>query len=417
MHYGTRPLANSAKPKKRRTHLKTRITALLFLAVIIGYLGIATIRTPALTLEPTLSTVTAAQTTPEGPLNWPAYGQAAVGAINYGVLDTNGAQTPVPTASTAKIMTAYAILRAKPLALGNYTSPMITLTQTDVDIYNQCVVMDCSVALVQAGEQISEYQALQAILLPSANNMAKSLAIWAFGSMEAYLAYANNLAEEMGLNQTHFADASGYAPETVSTANDLVKLSIEAMKHPVFREIVGQESAVIPVAGKIYNVNGLLGRDNLIGLKTGNTEQAGGVFVAAATHEVSGQTITVITAVMGGPTLVRSMLDSMPLINSAKQNFTLETVLPKGSTVGYYSAPWLDDQVALKTSADVSLVKWRGSAVITGSDIQSIKAPTTTNTKVGTVTVTSIGNRASTDVVTSKPITPPSLAWRVRHPF
>ncbi len=368
-------------------------------------------------LEPTVSTVTAAQTTPEGPLSWPAYGQAAVGAIDYGVLDNNGTQTPVPTASTAKIMTAYAILRKKPLELGNYTSPMITLTQADVDIYNRCVVMDCSVALVQAGEQISEYQALQAIMLPSANNMAESLAIWAFGSMDAYLAYANNLAEEMNLSQSHFADASGYSPETVSTANDLVKLSIEAMKNPVFREIVGQESAVIPVAGKIYNVNGLLGRDNLIGLKTGNTEQAGGVFVAAATQEISGQTITVITAVMGGPNLVRTMLDSMPLINSVKQNFARETVLTKGSTVGYYNAPWLDNQIALKTSKDVSLVKWKGSTVTTSSDIQSIKVTTTTRTKVGTVTVSSTGSRASTDVVTSEPITPPSLAWRVRHPF
>jgi D-alanyl-D-alanine carboxypeptidase (penicillin-binding protein 5/6) len=386
-------------------------------AVILGYLGAVTVRTPALTLEPTVSTVTAAQTTPEGSLNWPAYGQAAVGAVDYGVLDTHGAQTPVPTASTAKIMTAYAILREKPLEQGNYLGPMITLTQADVDIYNKCVVMDCSVALVQAGEQISEYQALQAILLPSANNIAESLAIWAFGSMDAYLAYANNLATEMGLTESHFADASGYSPQTTSTANDLVKLSIEAMKNPVFREIVGQESAVIPVAGKIYNVNGLLGRDDLIGLKTGNTEQAGGVFVAAATHDVGGKTITVITAIMGGPTLVRSMLDSLPLIASAKQNFARETVLAKDSTVGYYSAPWLNDQIALKTSRDISLVKWKGSAVTTNSNVQDIKTPAKVGTAVGTVTVSTLGDKASSPVVTGEAIPKPSLAWRLQHPF
>jgi D-alanyl-D-alanine carboxypeptidase (penicillin-binding protein 5/6) len=44
---------------------------------------------------------------------------------------------------------------------------------------------------VQLGEELSEYQALQALLLPSANNIAETLARWAFGSIDAYNAYAN----------------------------------------------------------------------------------------------------------------------------------------------------------------------------------------------------------------------------------
>jgi D-alanyl-D-alanine carboxypeptidase (penicillin-binding protein 5/6) len=402
------------KRSKRRLRLWPLVLAVLF---VVGYVGLVSVRTPALSLAPTVSSLAATQTSPEGSLAWPGYGQAAVGAVGYGLLDTHGAQVAVPTASTAKIMTAYAILKAKPLTPGQTESPIITFTQADVDIYNDCLQKDCSVALVAAGEQISEYQALQAILLPSANNVAASLAIWAFGSIDAYTAYANNLAAEMGLSNTHLADASGLSPETVSTAGDLVTLSIEAMKNPVFAEIVAQPNAQIPVAGKIYNVNGLLGRDNIIGLKTGNTEQAGGVFVTAATHEVNGQKITIITAVMGGPTLVRSMLDSLPLLNSAKQNFAAETVLRKGSTVGYYTAPWLDNQTPLKTDSDIVLVKWKGSAVTTASDIQNLRIPLDAGATVGTVTVRTAGNAASANVVAGSAIPGPSLTWRLRHPF
>lgn len=388
---------------------------LLALLVVAVYTFLAVIRVPALELQPSVN-FPATQTTPAQPLTWPGYGQAAVGAVGYGVLATNGAQTPVPTASTAKIMMALSLLRTKPLADGQTTTPLITMTQRDVDIYNACLAKDCSVALVANGEQISEYQALQALLLPSANNMAESLAIWAFGSVDNYVNYANKLAAELGMNETHIADASGFSPQTVSSARDLITLSLEALKEPVFADIVSQPSAVIPVAGKIYNTNGLLGRDGIVGLKTGNTEEAGGVFVIAAKHVVNGQTITVVASVMGGPNLTRAMLDSVPLLASAKKNFSVATVIPKDTVIGSYDTPWAGT-VPLRTARDLNLLVWNGAAISTTHSVQPLQLPTKQGAPVGTISATSAGTTGTTPIVTDATIDKPSLQWRLRHPW
>ena len=118
-------------------------------------------------------------------LTWPVHGEAAVGAVGYGVLATHGDQKAQPTASAAKIMTALAILKQHPLNLGQQ-GPTLTLTQADVDSYNTYVAEDGSVAKVAAGEQITEYQLLEALLLPSADNIADTLAKWSYGSISSY---------------------------------------------------------------------------------------------------------------------------------------------------------------------------------------------------------------------------------------
>jgi D-alanyl-D-alanine carboxypeptidase (penicillin-binding protein 5/6) len=369
---------------------------------------------PALSLAPSV-TASAPQTSQAVALNWPKYGQAAVGASNLGVLASHGSQTSVPMASTAKIMTALAVLNAKPLSPGQTATPVITLTQHDLDIYTSVVAKNGSVVLVAAGERMSEYQALQALLLPSANNMADSLAIWAFGSLHAYTTYANRLAAQLGLDGTHLADASGFSPATISTARNLVQLSLVAMKNPVFADIVGQSSAVIPVAGEIHNRNFLLGRDNIIGIKTGHTDQSGGVFVSAATHHVGGQTVTVIASVMGGPNISRAILDSVPLLASAEKNLAQRTVVKKGTSVGTYTVPWAS-KVSLKTTGDLKLIVWGGSSIVTTHKIETLHVTARASTPVGTAAATSGGVSTQVPVVTSSRITRPSFWWRMMHP-
>lgn len=402
--------------KKHRSR-RLRWLAVLFCAALIGYLYVVASHAPALGLRPTTVQIPASKTTVQAGLDWPSYGEAAVGAEGYGVLATHGKQTPVPTASTAKIMLALSVLRVKPLQEGQIYKPVITLKQHDVDIYNHFVAEDGSVALVAAGENISEYQALQALLLPSANNMADSLAIWAFGSTATYTKYANSYAAQLGLNGAHFDDPSGYSPKTVSTAEDLIKLSLVAMENPVFSEIVAQPSAEIPVAGKIYNVNGLLGKHDIVGVKTGNTDEAGGVFVVASTRTINGKELTVVAAVMGGPNLVRAMLDSVPLVQSAKQNFTAQTILPKDSLVGSYTVPWSDKKILLKTTTDLQVIAWKGTPVTTTSSLQNMTAPLDKGSTVGSITAKTNGATDKVTIVASESIHQPSFGWRLTHPF
>src|SRR5438105_6320398 len=69
-------------------------------------------------------------------VSWPSAGQHAVGMVGQGVLATKGDQTPVPTASVAKVMLALVVLQKKPLKAGQQ-GPTITITPDDVAMYQQ----------------------------------------------------------------------------------------------------------------------------------------------------------------------------------------------------------------------------------------------------------------------------------------
>jgi D-alanyl-D-alanine carboxypeptidase (penicillin-binding protein 5/6) len=331
----------------------------------------------------------------------------------------HGAETPVPTASTAKLITALTVLQQKPLKAGEQ-GPTVTLHDSDVALYNNYVAQDGSLVKVQAGEQISEYQMLQTMMLPSANNIADSIAIWAFGSLQNYASAANQYLSSLGLVTTHVgSDASGLSPTTTSTAHDMVQIGELVMKDPVLSGIVGQSTASgIPVVGTITNVNMLLGTDNIIGIKTGNSDQAGGAFVSASRTTVNGKQVTVVTALMDSPSLFQAMKDSLPLIRSAQNNFSTTPVVRARSTVGSYTAPWGGSVKAVATN-DVSATLWNGSTVSPQVSLKKTDAKTTTHTTIGTVSVPAspFSNRATSPVELQSSPPPPSIGWRLSHPF
>jgi D-alanyl-D-alanine carboxypeptidase (penicillin-binding protein 5/6) len=360
--------------------------------------------------QPTIPTKSQAVT-----IQWPSYGQASIGAVGYGTLGTNGEQKALPTASVAKVMTALAVLKQKPLKTGQQ-GPIITIDEQDVEEYNRTVAMDGSNVPVMLGEEISEYQALQALLLPSANNMAHTLAKWAYGSEENYLRFVNNFAKSLGMENTNFDDPSGYSPETVSTSQDLVKLAVNAMDNPVIAEIAAQKVADIPVAGQIYNINMLLGRNGIVGVKTGNTEQAGGCFMAAAVREINGKKVIAVSVIMGAPNLSVALRDSMPLIQSVLAGFSEVTIAKAGDQVGTFNQPWAKP-IPLIVRSDLRGIVWQDSSV--GAELK-IDNPTTmvaAGSKVGTITLNAGRNTAESNVVINQDTSAPSLAWRLRPRF
>lgn len=176
--------------KRSRKNLRRVLVVLLFVLAI-GIYSLSAWLIPLPT--PTITTITPNFKTDTKPiLKWPNYGQAAIGTPDYGVLAQNGKMTPKPIASIAKVVTALAILKAFPLSAGE-NGPTITISHDDVLDYQSAYSQGQSVIPVVAGEKLTEYQALEAMLLPSANNIAELLANWAFGSTTAYLDYANNL--------------------------------------------------------------------------------------------------------------------------------------------------------------------------------------------------------------------------------
>ena len=350
-------------------------------------------------------------------LAWPSQGQAAVGINPSGVLALHGDEQPVPIASTAKVLTALMVLKKHPLAL-RQSGPKILITADDVRLYDNYLASNGSVTAVADGETLTQYQMLQAILLPSANNIADSLAIWAFGSLTNYASFANNYSRQLGLTHTHVgSDASGFDPSTVSTAHDLVLIGEAAMQDPVLAEIVGQSSASVPVAGTIQNVNGLLGTNGIVGVKTGNTDQAGGVFLAAQQAIISGKSLVLISAVVGTPTLFDAMKSSLPLLDSAQHNFTRTHLVTAHTTIGSYAAPWGSTTTAI-TAGSIASVVWNGSTVTPIVDLQTLSVPAKAQTMTGTLRLpqSTFGPALTASVVTTTALGRPSWLWRLTHP-
>ena len=230
---------------------------------------------------------------------WPAYGQAAV-RIGQSQIQASPSQHAVPIASVAKVMTAYLVLRDHPLRSGQ-AGPTIALTDADVADTDRRRERRESVVSVADGEELTERQALQALLLPSANNIAVVLARWDDGSISRFVSRMNAAARSLGMTHTRYTDPSGYDNTTVSTAADQVRSAIRAMRLPAFAKIVSTSTVTLPVAGAVDNTNTLLGHDGFVGVKTGSDDAAGGCFAFRAIRSIHGKRTTITGVVLGQP--------------------------------------------------------------------------------------------------------------------
>ena len=269
---------------------------------------------PAVAATGSLATTqTIAGTAPALP--WPSRGSGALSVQGLGFIASSGGEQPIPAASVTKVMTALVILEDKPLKKDE-AGPTLTLTDVDVAFYDADAANKESVAEVQAGEQITEFQALQGMLIPSANNLAETLARWDAGSVQAFVTKMNQKATALHLTNTKFDDTSGANRGSVSTPTDLMRLGIAAMKQEVFAQIVAMGQAQLPVAGIVYNVDRMLGQSGIIGIKTGSGLNTGANFLFAASVPVDGHQITIYGCVMGQPTLDVAFASATSLIGA-----------------------------------------------------------------------------------------------------
>jgi D-alanyl-D-alanine carboxypeptidase (penicillin-binding protein 5/6) len=231
---------------------------------------------------------------------WPAAGQAAFVETGRSQIQAGPNQHAAAIASVAKVMTAYLVLRDHPLRPGE-DGPTITLDGVDVADTERRATQEESVVPIAAGEQLTELQALQALLLPSANNIAAVLARWDAGSADRFVARMNATARSLGMTHTRYTDPSGFDDATVSTAADQVRVVDRAMRLAVFASIVATPTVTLPVAGTVHTTNTLLGLNGFVGVKTGSTEAAGGCFAFRAIRRIDGKWTTITGVVLGQP--------------------------------------------------------------------------------------------------------------------
>ncbi len=341
----------------------------------------------------------------------PADGGSVVAVDGLGTLATVGDTTPRPLASVAKMMTAYVILHEKPLQQGE-SGPIVTVSQADGDRYWQMVAQDQSVVPVNPGETLTELQLLQGMLIPSGNNFAEILAEWSAGSVPAFVDKMNAAAQQLGMKNTHYDDASGFSSKSVSTAQDQLILARELMKDPVFASIVGTKTVDLPLAGSLDNVNQLLGTDGIVGIKTGSTEDAGGNLAFAATRPAAGQQINVIGVVLGQKDLTGAFDATETVLKSLDQYLQVTRVVPVGQPVGTVKPVW-GPQVDIVTGKEVQMLTWPGMKLETKVEIDDVTPPKSANGQVGWLTVTMGEQTQKVPLLLATPIGSASLTWKL----
>lgn len=347
-------------------------------------------------------------------IEWPPYGQSAIGTGDYGVLATHGEQTAVPMASITKIVTALVVLDKKPIAKDKTEGSSITFTANDAARYNQYLAQDGSVAPVTVGARVTQQQIMQGMLISSANNYADTLAIWAYGSIDNYLAAAKTYLAHHDLHHTTVADASGFSPESKSSTSDLVKIGSLALEQPILADIVSQKSTTIPNIGTLNSTNLLLGKNGVIGIKTGTTDEAGSCLLFASQQKVGSTTVTIIGATLGAPNHAILARDVSTLITSTASNFTDTSLTKTGQSFAQYNTPWGSASRAIATE-NISKPTWAGnttSQTITTPKIQ----PGDSTTDAGMVTFKNGSREQAVKLKLETPLTNPSWLWRLSHP-
>ena len=196
------------------------------------------------------------------------------------VLYHKNAEMPLPMASTAKLMTVLVALE--------------TLSPEDVVTVPATALVGGATMGLQAGARVRVRTLLYGALLPSGNDAAMTLALAAAGSESAFVERMNRRAAEWGLTHTHFVNPTGLdAPGQVSTAADLAELARRALAHPLIAAIVALPSARVE-GYELENTNQLLGVfEGVYGVKTGTTDEAGQVLIAAA-RRAQGDVLSVV---------------------------------------------------------------------------------------------------------------------------
>ncbi|MFB6893838.1 hypothetical protein ACFCX4_31490 [Kitasatospora sp. NPDC056327] len=409
--------ALNGRPASPLRRALKRITVwTLFLAVVLGAAVTAQLLRP---LPATKVRMTAAGSYgfAGDPLDlaWPAKGQSAAEVVGVGTLGSSGPETPASIASVTKVMNAYLILQAHPLKKGE-SGPKITV---DKQAAQESANVDESRVTLTEGQQLSQYQALELLMLPSANNVARLLARWDSGSEEAFVRKMNETAAKFGMTNTTYTDPAGFSAETKSTAKDQLKLAGQVMQDEIFRQLVSTADTTFNNQ-KIANTNTLISPKNgIIGVKTGSSTPAGGCLMWAAYKEVAGVRRLILGVTLGQPATaaepsILKMVQNVSAkqIQAAQAGLTGQTLARQGDVVGRVD-DGLGGSVPVVAAQDLTVAGFPGVTGTLVLDPLRTVHQLPAGTKVGVLRTGDGDNRVEVPVVLQSDLAPPSITARL----
>jgi D-alanyl-D-alanine carboxypeptidase (penicillin-binding protein 5/6) len=261
---------------------------------------------------------------------------------------------------------------------------------------------------LRAGERMRVRDLLRAVLLPSANDAAATLALCVASSRAAFVARMNARARQLGLLHTHFSTPIGLDdPGNYSTAADLARLAIAARADGFLRQTMDLRSAVLRSGDRVRTV---INRNTLVqrvpwvdGVKTGHTNAAGYILVASGTRHGT----TFVATVLGDPSEGARDADALALLKWAFASYRVATPVMRGAV---YARPAVkhrpDDHVAVVATRDVRELLRRDARVRLVVDVpRELEGPLPRRAVVGSATVLANGRAiARVPLVTQVPV-------------
>ncbi|WP_290698065.1 D-alanyl-D-alanine carboxypeptidase family protein [Amphritea sp.] len=297
------------------------------------------------------------------------------------VIMANREEERFPPASLTKMMTSY-ILESE-LTKGN-------VSKTDlVPISVKAWRAPGSRMFIQEGTQVLLSDLMKGIVIQSGNDASVAVAEYIAGSEAAFADMMNQHAVQLGMNSSHFMNATGLpAEEHYSSAKDLALLAQAIIQN--YPEHYGVYSEKYFTYNKIRqpNRNKLLWRDDSVdGLKTGHTDAAGYCLVASAKRDG----MRLITVVMGTNSEEARAQESQKLLAYAFRYFRTHKLYDAGQVLETTKV-WAGQQdklsVGLTNAMAITIPRGESEQLRAVLDLDKvIKAPIQKGQSFGTLKV------------------------------
>jgi len=247
----------------------------------------------------------------------------------------------VPIASITKLMTIIVALQHLKL------NDVVTVDPRAAAVGQESVYL-------QAGQQITVHDLVKGALIQSANDAADALALATAPSYPAFAAMMNAKAQQLGLTDSHFVRPDGLdAAGEYSSARDVARLALDAMKIPVVRNTVDKVTGTLADGFQLHTWNDLLGVfPGVFGVKTGHTNRAGWCQVAA----VRGDGTVIYAVILGSPSRAQRNSDLERLLAYGLDQYRMVDAISAGSRYATVKVPFGRKPVALVASGRLQAV-------------------------------------------------------------
>lgn len=353
--------------------------------------------------------------TPEAVVALPSYGGSAIGDAESNHLFAGvDIDTARPIASLTKVVTALVVLAEHPIDDGT-DGATITLTAADSRLVSRYAAINGTTAPAPAGGTISQRAVIELMMVHSANNYAESLAVWAFGSVDAYLVAARAWLDEQGLAGIAIADTTGFSPHNQASPRSMLGLARIAAADPVVSAAAALPSVTVPGIGTFDNRNLIIGVDGVTGLKTGTLSASGASLLFSAQHAGPTGEHRVVGVVLNGPDHPRIAADVRALLASVRDDYHEVTLIEAGTVVARYSSPW-GDTAELRVASTIDDLIW-GSMSATATVHAPALQPGVDFDDEPMGEVRYAGQRALLPLEWVGSIGEPPLDWRLAQPL